>query len=199
MERERAARNDAAISKAGQPKSARHLALVPLCNRRSARRAAAASPPCARHPRRIQLPAARRHAGSWPPHESYAPDVDELRIVSHQLAPHLLFKISACSGSGARARRVARAAVDWRNSERWRDVRRDPVDAPNLVACEVGVAGSSAGGAKVRHRELLDEQLLGRSCRSCGRRVDTRRDAPHRSLCKDARCFAARPGTRDSR
>src|SRR5256884_3569181 len=44
-----------------------------------------------------------------------SPDVDEFRIVSHQLVPDLLLKISARPRRRSCARRVARVAVDWRD------------------------------------------------------------------------------------
>src|SRR2546429_199796 len=90
-----------------------------------------------------------------------SPDVDEFRIVSHQLVPDLLLKISARPRRRSCARRVARVAVDWRDFKRRGDVCRDAVDASSVVAAKVGIAGRRAGGGEIRHCQLLDEQLLG--------------------------------------
>src|SRR5437588_11657702 len=51
---------------------------------------------------------------------------------------------------GARARRVARSSVDWRDFKRWRHVRRDSVGAPGLAAREMGSARRRAGRAQIR-------------------------------------------------
>src|SRR2546429_3427478 len=86
-----------------------------------------------------------------------SPDVDEFRIVSHQLVPDLLLKISARPRRRSCARRVARVAVDWRDFKRRGDVCRDAVDASSVVAAKVGIAGRRAGGGEIRSEEHTSE------------------------------------------
>ena len=125
--------------------------------------------------------------------------MDQFRIVSRELVSRLCVEVSAGPRSCPRARSIAGPSLDRRALERCCHVRRNSLDVAGLASGKVGTPWRRAGRVEIRNRQLLDEQLLGRSSRRHWRRSSARRNAAHHTPRAHPRCFAAWPGNRHPR